>query len=172
MTLLNSKIYWKSDSYLYIQYHSNDIGIPEASATCTRRNYHSFLQGCCYSSSSSRWSSGSTLFLTPLHHEPTDVLLEANLRLGYRSGMKDHTRLAYDLPPSQQIGTTWSAIDRHTWRDLLGPFCSHKLASGLVLAEEFGSSCTLELVKESKEYRYSNFWQNVVVMLLPLFLGV
>ena len=85
--------------------------------------------------------------------------------------MGEHTLLAYDLPPSQQIGTTLSAIDRHIWRDRLGPFYSHKLASGLVL-EDFGSSCTLELVKESKEYRYSNFRQNAIVMLLPLLLGV
>lgn len=147
MTLLSSKILRNTDSYLHIQHHSNDIGNPEASATCTRRNHHSFLQGCYYSSSSSCWSSDSTLFLTPLHQEPTDVLLEANLRLGYHNGMKEHTRVAYDLPPGQQIGTTWSAIDRHTWHDHLGPFCSHKLASGLVL-EEFGNSCTLELGKE------------------------
>jgi len=88
--------------------------------------------------------------LTPLPHELTDVLLEANLPRGYRSGKKEHTLVAFDLPPSQQIGTTWSAMDRHIWREHLETFDSHKLASGLVL-EEFGSSCTLELVKERNE---------------------
>ena len=114
-----------------LQHHNNDNGIQGASATCTHRNYHSFLQGCYYSSSSSCWSSDSIPFLTPLHRELMDVLLEANLRLGYRNGMTEHTRLAFDLPPSQQIDTSLFAVYCHRGGSHLTLFDSRTSASDL-----------------------------------------
>ena len=118
-------------SHRELQHHSNDSRIQGASATCTRRNYHSFLQGCYYSSSSSRWSGDSIPFLKLLHHELMDVLREANLRLGYRNGMTEHTRLAFDLPPSQRIDTSLFAVYHHRWGGHLTLFDSHTSASDL-----------------------------------------
>lgn len=121
----------KNVSHQEIQHHSNDTDIQEASATCKRRNHHSFVQGCYYSSSSSCWSSDNILFLTPLHHELTDVLLEANLRHGYHSGVKEHTHVAFDLPPSQQIDTSLFVVYYHRWGNHLTLFDSRKSASDL-----------------------------------------
>jgi len=69
--------------------------------------------------------------LTPLHHELTDVLLEANLRHGYRSDMKEHTRLAFDLPSSQQIDTSLFAMFYHRWSGHRILFDSRMSASDL-----------------------------------------
>jgi len=69
--------------------------------------------------------------LTPLHHELTDVLLEANLRHGYHSGVKEHTHVAFDLPPSQQIDTSLFVVYYHRWGNHLTLFDSRKSASDL-----------------------------------------
>lgn len=62
-------------------------------------------------------ASDSIVSWRPLHHEPKDVLLEANMRHGHRNGMKEHNRLAFDLPPNQKIGTSIFVLYYHRWGD-------------------------------------------------------
>ena len=97
------------------------------------------------------------------------ALLEASRQHKYCSGMEKQTRPAFDLPPSQQIGTNRYATNRPTSGNRLALVDSRIHVSDLAL-EEFGSSCIRYLVQRKKKSNYLLFLRYFLPSSLYLFI--